>query len=137
MARPRTRYGEAGEGVVRVLCPEPGWLSRVRDRRWSMEEYRGTYLQWLRMSRELLAPGSLMAIEHVQSLPSSVSGRMAFGIATVLIPVGDGDTLLCCCSREKARAGKCHRCWAAEALGAAGWRVVLDGQVLSRGPAGG
>lgn len=29
-----------------------------------------------------------------------------------------------------AAAGWCHRVWAAEALADAGWRVVLDGELL-------
>ena len=43
-------------------------------------------------------------------------------------PVADGDTLCCACSVAHARAGECHRAWAAPHLARAGWSVVLDGR---------
>jgi hypothetical protein len=57
-------------------------------------------------------------------------GHLAAWFGDLHEAVVDGDTLLCACSREEAAAGRCHRVWLAEQLVAAGWRVVLDGQVL-------
>lgn len=47
------------------------------------------------------------------------------------VRVRDGDTLCCACSVAEARAGRCHRTWAAPFLVRAGWRVVLDGVEVS------
>ena len=44
--------------------------------------------------------------------------------------VKNGDTLICSCSTERAREGRCHRAWAAILLCASGWSVVLDGRLL-------
>lgn len=42
--------------------------------------------------------------------------------------VPEGATLICACSREAARAGRCHRVVAADLLKRAGWSVVRDGR---------
>ena len=47
-----------------------------------------------------------------------------------LMLVRPGDTLICGCSADRAKAGRCHRAWAAILLAANGWRVVLDGVML-------
>lgn len=55
------------------------------------------------------------------------------GIQVPAIPVEDGDTLCCACSKDEAAAGRCHRVWAAHALVKVGWRVLLDGVELAGG----
>ena len=89
----------------------PAWadVRDVKAGRITMEEYRARYLGWLEVMAPQLQPGELDA----------TGGSV--------LPVKDGDTLCCACSREAAAKGECHRVWAAEALVAAGWRVVLDG----------
>lgn len=54
-------------------------------------------------------------------------GRLEAVGADGPVPVADGDTLCCACSREAAARGACHRVVAAALLADAGWRVVLDG----------
>jgi len=75
-----------------------------------MEEYRASYEQTMGGVGQFFLPGRLLA-------------RTPAGIATV----ADGDTLCCACSVAEARAGRCHRTWAAQFLVRAGWRVILDG----------
>lgn len=118
MAAPRPRYGEAGEGVVRALVPVSLWVQEAKAGRMSMQQYRERYLSRLWTCRTSLVPGALEA--------QAASGDV--------LPIQDGDTLLCCCSRAAAAAGECHRVWAAQALAAAGWRVILDGEIRQHGP---
>lgn len=110
MAAPRARYGEAGEGEVAALVPPLAWVRAAKTGELGVEEYRARYLELLAERAPLLGPRNLEA--------DGPWGEQS---------VRDGDTLICACSREAAAAGRCHRVWAAEALAAAGWRVVLDG----------
>lgn len=109
MAAPR-RW-EHGDGRVTALVPPLGWVQQAKDGRMSMVEYRHRYL---RRIDEALTRGDL----DPERMYTTAEGGTA---------VRDGDTLICACSRDAARAGRCHRAWAAEALLAAGWRIVLDG----------
>lgn len=108
MAKPR--HFERGDGVVPALVPDVLDLGLVQSHRISVAEYRRRYMLGL----------------EAQSGPLMASPRITRNV----VPVADGDTLCCACSRDKAAAGECHRVWAAEALQAAGWRVVLDGVVM-------
>lgn len=110
------RHWEEGEGSVPWLTPSFDDLRAVRCARISPQEYRRRFEAALAVhaSRGNLAPGELAV-----AAPES-----GYGV------VEDGDTLCCACSRDEAAAGRCHRAWAAPALVAAGWRVVLDGQEL-------
>lgn len=114
MAAPRPQYGEAGEGCVGALVPVLSCVRDVKAGTMPWKRYRDLYLGDMRRRLERLAPGEL--------------GAWCPGEVT---KVADGDTLICCCSRAKAAAGKCHRVWAGEALKEAGWTVVLDGVELS------
>jgi hypothetical protein len=133
MAKPTALRGECGDGRVPLLTPLRGWLDAVQNDDEDMSEegrrrqaererlYRcrcvGRFLEALLDGR--LAPGALIAI----------------GSGTE-IPLVDGDVIACACAIEKATRGLCHRAWAADALVAAGWRVILDG-VEHVPPAGG
>jgi hypothetical protein len=114
MARP-WRDWEYGEGHVRDLSPEPEWIDEVREGFLSWRAY-----EWQCRERfEDLCPGYLVAEE----VSDGIGGHHKQ-------EVKDGDTLCCTCSEAVAAAGLCHRVWAAEALVAAGWRVILDGKEL-------
>lgn len=118
MARPR-RW-EVGDGQVPLFVPDPDDLIAVQAGKISHDEYRNRFLR-------------LVAF-RVRKKSPPVNITPGFLLAcTVLdpVPVGDGDTLLCACSVEDARNGKCHRTWAASLLKLAGWDVVLDSNVLS------
>lgn len=107
MAMPRAAYGETGAGPVGALVPPAAWVRGAQTGELSIEDYRARYVAML--AERDLKPGNLRG-------PSG--------------PVGDGDTLLCACSRARAAEGRCHRVWAAHALRVAGWDVVLDGVAL-------
>lgn len=113
MAAPRPQYGEAGDGAVRALVPPIEWVRAAKAGEMSVDEYSGCYGHLLADRLDRLRPGKLAAATDAH-----------------LLPVRDGDTLLCACSRANAAAGQCHRVWAAEALAQAGWHVVLDGKPL-------
>lgn len=104
MAAPR-RW-EFGDGAIADLTPTLTDLREVRRGEIAFEVYRDRFLA---LARGDLSPGNL---------------RTADGREVV-----DGDTLLCACSRADAAAGRCHRVWAADLLVAAGWRVLLDGEI--------
>ena len=116
MAFPRD--WERGEGAVPTLVPDADTLRRFRARADSYESYRAFYLR--RFTPMALTygftPGGLLA--------RATDG----GTAPV---VADGDTLACACAVGVARAGRCHRTWAAAGLTLAGWSVVLDGKPLT------
>lgn len=116
MARPR-RW-EKGEGTVQVLVPDTDDLVAVQEGTMTPEAYRLAYLRLVayRLKRKgiRIEPGALLA--HTPLDP---------------VPVAHGDTLLCACSVEDARAGRCHRTWAAAFLSISGWDVMLDQQVLA------
>jgi hypothetical protein len=120
MARPRVRYGEAGDASVPLLVPqgvEEDLMQVVVEARRAGSalpdveaEYRKVYMERLVGVVDHLQPGVLRASDGVV--------------------VECGDTLICACSRAVAAEGRCHRCWAATALARAGWRPVLDGSEL-------
>ena len=113
MANPR--HWEKGEGYVRHLRPHEADLEAARNGSISAAEYERRYLAGLRLVWRDLRPG------HMAWLSTRLAGPVG------LAPVCDGDTLCCACSREAAARGECHRVWAARALHAVGWCVVLDG----------
>jgi len=124
MARPRA--WENGDGTVHTLTPQ-GREVEVMHRAVLLRTYNPTEaVEVARVYREMierrwseqpraLAPGVLY---HV---PPPESGQR------FRVDVVDGDTLCCACSVAEARAGRCHRAWAAPFLVRAGWRVILDG----------
>lgn len=118
MAAPRPAYGEAGEGDVPALIPHLPWLRALQEGVLSLDEYRARFEAGLTSNAHELSPGRLYA--------RNLGWRKHYQPS----PVRDGDTLICACSREAAREGRCHRVWAAHALARAGWRVVLDGELL-------
>lgn len=131
MAAPR-RW-ERGEGVVRDFVPPLGLLRDVQAGRCTAGFYFTELRRlWTRAEHDWntalgagspFAPGVLLAAVPVA------------GADPRLERVADGDTLLCGCSKAKAAEGLCHRVTAAPFLLRAGWRVVLDGAELARGPA--
>jgi uncharacterized protein (DUF488 family) len=102
MARPR--HWERGDASIPGVLPDQVWVMARKADLISWEEYEALYVDML--SHVDLREGSLLT-----SLGD---------------PVRDGDTLLCCCSADKAQAGHCHRVWLARALSQAGWKVTLD-----------
>lgn len=108
MARPRT--WERGEGTVQSLAPSHVMLSAVKKGDVSIASYRDDFIKHVPRG---LGPGTLVA-----------------KVGSSNVTVTDGDTLCCSCSRDAARAGQCHRVWAAELLRRQGWEIVLDGQVF-------
>lgn len=130
MARPRE--WEHGGGRVPTLIPAGPTLAlmdRALDERRAgggtaaLDEYREAYCATLEVSLVGLRPGRMMVI-------SRDHGKKG---GTLPASLWDGDTLCCACSVAEARAGRCHRTWAAPFLVRAGWRVVLDGAEVSRG----
>lgn len=114
MAAPRK--WEKGGGTVVVLTPNVHDLRAVQDQHISGAEYRERFERMVGKLNEAgkLAPGELLTFE-------------GFGVGELVL---DGDTLCCACSRAEAAAGRCHRVWAAKALAAAGWNIILDGEPL-------
>lgn len=114
MAKPR-RW-EHGDGSVWRLTPRPTDLAAVRSGAIDFAEYRR------RFDRDVLArlPDDI-APGHLDALMLGSGNR---------VPVADGDTMCCACSREVAARGECHRVWAADLLVESGWRVILDGVEL-------
>lgn len=110
MANPR--WWERGAGEVSCFVPPLDWLRDVK----AGTLHPDNYFAWLRFrwtsATALHAPGMLVA---------HGGGASA--------PVLDGDTLCCAC----AVGAPCHRREAAPFLVRAGWRVVLDGVVVSEG----
>ena len=104
----------AGLGSVPELVPGPEATAAVArivaDRRAGREPdwtaFRVAYTAQLRAVD--LSPGMLL----------DATGQ----------PVGADATLICTCSLEDARAGRCHRVIAADWLDRAGWEVYCDWQ---------
>ena len=101
-----------------MLVPEAEDVIAVKEALITPEEYRSKYLRLVayrvRRKGQMLTPGGLLAQNPLDPLP-----------------VADGDSLLCACGVETARAGRCHRTWAASLLALAGWTVILDQEILS------
>lgn len=117
MALPR-RW-EHGDGSVSALLPNPDDLRAVKSGTLPIAEYRRRFeahMEACSRAGSLGPRGLLFEVPPFDDVP---------------VPVRDGDTLCCACSREAAARGECHRVWAAEALARAGWRVVLDGAEVS------
>ena len=106
------------QGAVEELRPDYGDFQAYRQGNMTLSDYRRSFEEGLQ-GRDL-RPGVLTACDPV---------KVAFG-APARLWVSDGDTLVCTCSKDLARANACHRCWSAVALKAAGWRVILDGVEL-------
>lgn len=117
MARPR--HWEHGRGVVDILTPLAADLRAVQCGEITMAEYRRRFLDARGRWGHEMTPAELVAFPDPDDVES------------MKVPVGDGDTLCCACSRKRASRGECHRVWAAELLRDAGWRVVLDGVELN------
>ena len=122
MAKPR--QWEHGEGRVPYLIPTGAvaeLMALALDERkaggdtGALNTYHNAYCAALESAGIGLRPGRLMSFPW----PGMGSGLPA--------SLWDGDTLCCACSVAEARAGRCHRTWAAPFLVRAGWRVVLDG----------
>jgi hypothetical protein len=111
----RPRHFERGAGRVDALVPtaERDLLARALADRLdvaAMAAYREALTS--RWSTLDLSPGVLTYTPTNRPDPR------------VVLP---GMTLCCACSVAEARAGRCHRSWAAPFLHRAGWAVVLDG----------
>lgn len=116
MARPR--HWEMGEGAVDALVPMYEDFDLYKRGELTLVGYRELYLArsyLLEHPLQELAPGRLRATMYVPALWKDIE---------------DGDTLLCCCSKADAAAGKCHRVWAAELLRKAGWTPIVDGREM-------
>ena len=123
MAAPR--HWEKGEGCVGALVPNLDDLRDVKAARITVDEYRERFNAALDGRKLNLFPLSL-TIDPPDNRTLPMSGLPLW------IPqlVESGDTLCCACSRAEAAAGRCHRVWAAHALAAAGWNIILDGEPL-------
>lgn len=115
MAAPRMAFGEWGAGRVEALTPPLPWVQGAKAGTLPIARYRADYLNMLSQRVEQLAPGQLVA--HLRGTRERVL-------------VADGDTLICACSKAKAKEGQCHRCWSAIALHNVGWSVILDGEAF-------
>lgn len=120
MARPR--LWEHGEGVVIALTPQGFEVSAmqkaVADR--NDTEAASNYRE---MIEARWTNGSVF--------PMAMPPKQLLAFADGPLYVESGDTLCCACSVAEARAGRCHRTWAAPFLVRAGWRVILDGAEVS------
>lgn len=139
MRFPRGHTAELGEGRVLALTP-PRRLAapaikakRAADRQPADEALANAWARYEAVLREVwarhadrLAPGRLAWAQP------AISGQPwdgEFWIRGGAVP--RGATLICACARSAASAGRCHRVIAADLLGAAGWRVVLDGKEVT------
>lgn len=118
MARPRS--WELGVGVVEILTPPESMVRRAKSGAITRDDYVVGYVREVLHRAgspfdQALRPGAL------EASPYDGAPR----------PVFEGDTLCCCCSRDGAARGECHRVWASGLLLAAGWRVILDGRELA------
>lgn len=86
------RQWEVGDGRVPGCTPAPVWLRGFHDGRLDPKTYRG--LMECKMQHFSMTPGHLMAT-----------------VGNLQVPVEHGDSLLCACSREDAKNGRCHRVW--------------------------
>ena len=121
MARPRKWEHGAGR-VSAFVPPDPDELVRViAARRQGLTDLVGAY-------REGVIRAWALNYEDYGHAPGELLAYCADGVEA---PVLDGATLCCACSVDEARAGRCHRAWAAPFLVRAGWRVVLDGVEVS------
>jgi hypothetical protein len=118
MARPRS--WERGDGYVLDLAPYCDDLDDLHEGFMTAVAYKAKFTERLRGVASCLTPGNLHARPERREL---------FGERDE-VRVEDGDTLCCACGKRQAAEGWCHRVWAAEALVAAGWRVILDGREL-------
>jgi hypothetical protein len=100
MRFPRT--WEYGDGLLEVLRPLTADILAVKAGTIDHNQYRKAFIQGIKLQKESLN----------------------------LIDLRDGDTLLCSCSKAKAKENKCHRVWAACLLCLKGYEVCLDGNVL-------
>lgn len=116
MVRPRS--WERGDGCVWDLTPDCDDLDDLHDGFLTAVAYRAKFHEKLADIASCLYPGNLHARPE---------RRERFG-GREEVPVEDGDTLCCACGKRQAAEGWCHRAWAAGALVAAGWRVILDGR---------
>jgi hypothetical protein len=126
--------GGPGRPHLITICP-PAWLLKISSRlclsgtppnaRMMTAARKGTLptaeyeaacrAHWAKRPQQF-RPGNLLVVDAERW----VKGRQKVPAGPVL----DGDTLLCVCGAD----GPCHRCWLAEVLDGAGWRVVLDGR---------
>ena len=115
-ARPPAWLAELGS--VPALKPSGGMVQMmqrlVADRKEGkpldtvlFQGYRIAYDQQLReaLARGALSPGRLAGADGVPVLPDV--------------------TLICTCSRDEARAGRCHRAWLVTWLDWAGWDEII------------
>jgi len=110
----RTSRFAKPDGIIPGLMPRAIDFAEYKDGKIDLDTYRDRYFE---NSWEVdFSPGRLTWQPY------------SFLAQVVETPVGDGDTLCCICSREKAAKGECHRAWIAEFLLRAGWEVVLDGK---------
>ena len=125
MAHPR--HWEHGDGWALALVPDidevPLMLAALADRGnpATMAAYRQAIeARWAQSL--FLAPWKPVALT-TRETDYAPDGEW--------VNVRDGDTLCCACSRAEAAAGRCRRSWSAPFLHRAGWRVLLDGAVVT------
>lgn len=104
-------------GIVDVLVPPTAWARDAEVGALPLREYRKRHETLLRSQRRDLVPG-VLAARGPRNRP---------------VPLGDGDSLICSCSLERAAGGWCHRTWVAGVLADLGWDVVCDGAVVAGG----
>lgn len=133
--RPDLMRGECGRGTVWPLAPSGSALDALHRGRLPMAEYQARYLN----DPAPLPTNRLTANDpHVEiGTPRAFSAHLAptrlqaTTRGNALTEVQHGDTLTCCCGKEAADAGQCHRVWAAWLLLGDGWDVVLDGRQIA------
>lgn len=122
MARPR--HFERGEGTIWTLAPESADLRAVKAGTLPEADYFARYRA--RLERDPLALAQLQ--------PGVLTATLLDGVGAAI--VRDGDSALCCCSRDAALAGRCHLAVATPILLRAGWRVRLHGLLAVLGADG-
>ena len=117
---PASYMREATAGHAPFLAPSSVDLARVKG--------------W-RLAREREAPAPISMDEYFSRFVRWLWAPENRGVAMVAIVggersvVGLGDTLVCTCSRDAAKKGKCHRTRVADFIIARGFSVVLDGRL--------
>ena len=126
-AAPNPLRGELMDGKVPILTPTP--------REWEA----GKVIVRARSDGEPVSP---VAVAHYRGSmerrwsDAALGDMLAPGWLAYRVgngpprPVEDGAVLTCSCSIAYAKAGECHRAWAAPYLARAGWTVMLDGALF-------
>jgi hypothetical protein len=107
----RSPCGHEPEGKVGALVPRAEDLRLLRTGEIAQAEFKDRYMRHIEASGAGLSPGKL------------VWQPFSFFKQDDAQLVEPGDVLYCLCLHAQKGGIECHRLWAAELLGAAGWRI--------------